>query len=713
MNRKERRAVRKTHRSAAEATVPASAAADAFVKLLQAARQKEELGGHSDEVIAAYMKATAACPTRAEALHGAARFCRNKSLHDRGYEFATQGLAIPYPHNAPAVEDWIYEYGLLDELAVNAYWIGKYAECVGACDRLLNGGKLPAEKRDRVLKNRNFAVDKLREATVPASAEARADEIPSQEGASASHSPEMAPFPAGLFAYPRVLLAILAKQAEKVLPFYLLCIDALDYPKGSIFLYVRTNNNKDRTSEILKEWIARVRDQYAHVELDTSDVPETVEQFDIHEWNPTRFKVLGRLRQESMQRTLQRNCDYYFVVDVDNFIKPNTLRDLVSTRLPIVAPLLRHVDNENSYSNFHEKIDGRGYFLKSEEYFWLLHQRVKGVCKVPVVHCTYLVRSDVIPLLSYDDNSGRHEYVIFSHSARKNGVPQYFDNRDVYGYLTLKEEAEKAMKLIGPQIGGRILADRKSDKPRIFGCFGLHSSGSTWMFNLVREICRTQGVDFVSLHRDSEANLPWDVLGVRLIVVKTHNPFTSFQSFIASSDEPAVITVRDPRDAVVSFMQRFSDSSFDEALKAIALSAQTLVALSRLREIPVFRYEGGFVGSVETLDRIAALLGTSPPEGDRNAVLASLAPEAVRKTISGLEAAGAIGGDDVWDKDTHWHAKHVGDGNVGKFKSILSPTQQREIVKQTREFFDCFAYDVTVDTRQEEHSSALQQQPTK
>jgi len=131
MNRKERRAVRKTHRSAAEATVPASAAADAFVKLLQAARQKEELGGHSDEVIAAYMKATAACPTRAEALHGAARFCRNKSLHDRGYEFATQGLAIPYPHNAPAVEDWIYEYGLLDELAVNAYWIGKYAECVG------------------------------------------------------------------------------------------------------------------------------------------------------------------------------------------------------------------------------------------------------------------------------------------------------------------------------------------------------------------------------------------------------------------------------------------------------------------------------------------------------------------------------------------------------------------------------------------------------
>ena len=76
------------------------------------------------------------------------------------------------------------------------------------------------------------------------------------------------------------------------------------------------------------------------------------------------------------------------------------------------------------------------------------------------------------------------------------------------------------------------------------------------MFNLVRKICRTQRVDFVSLFRDSEANLPWDVIGARLIVVKSHNPFASFQSFIASSDEPAVITLRDPRDALVSMMQK-------------------------------------------------------------------------------------------------------------------------------------------------------------
>jgi glycosyltransferase involved in cell wall biosynthesis len=144
-----------------EIAASSSPEAGAFLKLLGAARQKERLAGPNNEVIAAYMEATAACPTRAEALHGAARFCGYKGLYERGYEFAAKGLAIACPKDALEVEDWIYEYGLLDELAVNAYWTGRYAECVDACDRLLGEGKLPTDERDRVRKNRKFAVDKL------------------------------------------------------------------------------------------------------------------------------------------------------------------------------------------------------------------------------------------------------------------------------------------------------------------------------------------------------------------------------------------------------------------------------------------------------------------------------------------------------------------------------------------------------------------------
>ena len=146
-----------------ESVASLSTESGAFLELLRAARQKEEHGRPNDEVISAYMEATAACLTRAEALHGAARFCRNKGIYEQGYQFAATGLTIACPNNALAIEDWIYDYGLLDELAVNAYWIEKYAECVHACDRLLREGKLPTEKRNRVLSNKRFAMDKLRQ----------------------------------------------------------------------------------------------------------------------------------------------------------------------------------------------------------------------------------------------------------------------------------------------------------------------------------------------------------------------------------------------------------------------------------------------------------------------------------------------------------------------------------------------------------------------
>lgn len=402
---------------------------EVFVSLLQAARIKEQLGHADDDVIAAYLRAADAQPTRVEALHGASRFCRNKGRYEEGYQIAKRGLELSLPVGALFSEPWIYDYGLRDEFTVNAYWAGHYDECLDVGLYLLGSSTLPAGDRGRISANARFAQKKLTDLRTPNAVQSRSD-------TSRRH--------------PRVFLTILAKQKEPVLPFYLLCIEALDYPKDSIHLYVRTNNNTDRTADILREWINRVGNQYAHVEFDASDVTETVERFGVHEWNAIRFRVLAKLRQHSMQRTLETGCDYYFVADVDNFLKPNTLKELVAAGLPIVAPLLRHDNLQSMYSNFHEKIDASGYFLDSEEYALLLYQRVKGFCQVPVVHCTYLVRADVIPQLLYDDGSGRHEYVVFSDSARKSGVPQYLDTRDVYGYLTLDEKTDAVMELIGP-----------------------------------------------------------------------------------------------------------------------------------------------------------------------------------------------------------------------------------------------------------------------
>ncbi len=259
-----------------------------------------------------------------------------------------------------------------------------------------------------------------------------------------------------LNAYPRVLVAILAKQKEEALALYLRCIEGLDYPKSSIVLYVRTNNNTDRTEQILRDWIARIGAAYGGVEFDAAPVEEPVESFGQHEWNSTRFRVLGNIRNASLAKTSDHGCDFYFVCDVDNFIRPCTLRELVALKLPIVAPLLRVTNPHGYYANFFAETDPNGYYGNCDQYRWLLQQRVRGVFEVPLVHCTYLVRADVIPQLSYLDGSDRYEFVVFSDTARKAGIQQYIDNRQLYGYITFDANSDAAKGIVGERRDDQI-----------------------------------------------------------------------------------------------------------------------------------------------------------------------------------------------------------------------------------------------------------------
>jgi tetratricopeptide (TPR) repeat protein len=134
-----------------------------FRALLEAARAREEVGAAPSEILAAYDMASAAARNRAEALHGASRFCRSQGMFEHGYLYARQGLGIVRPQAAPGLEDWIYDYGLLDELMANAYWTGRYVESAQVCDRLLRENLMPADVRERIRRNRQALAGKLQE----------------------------------------------------------------------------------------------------------------------------------------------------------------------------------------------------------------------------------------------------------------------------------------------------------------------------------------------------------------------------------------------------------------------------------------------------------------------------------------------------------------------------------------------------------------------
>ena len=234
-----------------------------------------------------------------------------------------------------------------------------------------------------------------------------------------------------------VTIAILVKDKAHTLPLFLECIEKQTWPSSNTYLYIRTNNNNDDSAEILRNWVEKVKDRYLGVFFDDSDVSESITQYQQHEWNCIRFKVLGRIRQESLDFAYQHGS-HYFVADCDNFILPETIEEVIKVNLPIVGPLLK---THYAYSNFHADVDDNGYLKDHPIYLPLVNREIKGLIQVPVIHCTYFVHYDVIPQMSYDDDSYRYEYVIFSDNARKKEIPQYLDTRKMYGYITFAENS--------------------------------------------------------------------------------------------------------------------------------------------------------------------------------------------------------------------------------------------------------------------------------
>ena len=137
-------------------------------------QKRAEMGGWVEEVyyslwqkavieptIDNFMKAHEVCPHRDEALHGAAKAARLLNQYQHAYILSKHGLTIPQPASALFSEPWIYQWGMLDEFSISAYYCGQYQESMVACQRLLNEGHLPIHEYVRVQQNLAFAIAKI------------------------------------------------------------------------------------------------------------------------------------------------------------------------------------------------------------------------------------------------------------------------------------------------------------------------------------------------------------------------------------------------------------------------------------------------------------------------------------------------------------------------------------------------------------------------
>lgn len=137
---------------------------EVYYSLFRIAECKKNLNYQTEEIIQAYYKCYKYYPKRAEPLYEIIHYYRLRDMFKEGYSYAKLALSIPYPTNHILfVAKDVYDYKLFDEISVCAFYLGKYRESYMLCNRILEEKMYPEYIKERVLANRTFSKNNIKE----------------------------------------------------------------------------------------------------------------------------------------------------------------------------------------------------------------------------------------------------------------------------------------------------------------------------------------------------------------------------------------------------------------------------------------------------------------------------------------------------------------------------------------------------------------------
>jgi len=134
-----------------------------FYSKLQIGHMLRDLGLPDNILQEAYKNAYVFRPHRVEGAYYLAETLNRQGNHAKAYEILKTREFIPQPPGKDSLfnEDWITKYGLLFQLSICSYYVGRYGESLDACNQLLEIEKLPEEWRKQALANREYPLVKL------------------------------------------------------------------------------------------------------------------------------------------------------------------------------------------------------------------------------------------------------------------------------------------------------------------------------------------------------------------------------------------------------------------------------------------------------------------------------------------------------------------------------------------------------------------------
>uniref|UniRef100_A0A8C2FXQ2 Collagen beta(1-O)galactosyltransferase 2 n=1 Tax=Cyprinus carpio TaxID=7962 RepID=A0A8C2FXQ2_CYPCA len=267
-----------------------------------------------------------------------------------------------------------------------------------------------------------------------------------------AHVQELNPVPESSLLKPKVMIAILARNSAHSLPYYLGCIDSLDYPKDRIAIWAATDHNVDNTTSMLREWLKNSQSRYHYVEWRPMEEPRSyTDEWGPKHWAPSRFNHVMKLRQAALKAARERWADYILFVDSDNLLtNPRVLDLMMAENFTLVAPML---DSRSLYSNFWCGITPQGYYKRTPDYQPIREWKRLGCFMVPMVHSTFLMdlrRSATLDMAFHpphpDYSWAFDDIMVFAFSARQAGVQMYVCNREHYGFLPVPLKAQQSVE---------------------------------------------------------------------------------------------------------------------------------------------------------------------------------------------------------------------------------------------------------------------------
>lgn len=151
---------------------------------------------------------------------------------------------------------------------------------------------------------------------------------------------------------PAVLISILIRNKAHVLPYFFSFLENLNYPKNRIGLFIRSDNNVDKTVQIVDAWLNTTQNAYHMVnkKYKLENGKRRTEKSE-SDWPYERLIHVINLKEEALNFARKNWYDYVLFLDADVLLSNgNVLQNLIALELPVVAPMVS--TSENEYSNF-------------------------------------------------------------------------------------------------------------------------------------------------------------------------------------------------------------------------------------------------------------------------------------------------------------------------------------------------------------------------